>query len=64
MTPEIDGAFNLTTTYRTDSDIKRHYGDIESSIRLSRFDETTGELLMDDKTFFKHLINTKFTFGK
>ena len=32
MTEDLDGAFNLTSTYRRDSDVTRHFGDIENSI--------------------------------
>ena len=32
ISSELDGAFNLTNTYRRDSDIVRHYGEIENSI--------------------------------
>ena len=52
MSEEIDSCFNLTTSYRRDSDIVRYYGDIESEIRLARFDEF-GILKMEDQEYFK-----------
>ena len=32
MTEDIDGAFNLTNTYRRDSDVTRRFGDIERMV--------------------------------
>jgi hypothetical protein len=32
-----DGAFNLTTSYRMDSDIPRPFGDYESELKYARF---------------------------
>lgn len=34
MTEEIDGMFNLTVSYRTDSDAIRRFGMIEESIQV------------------------------
>lgn len=34
---DLDSAFNLTVTYRRDSDVIRRFGDLESTIRNARF---------------------------
>lgn len=39
----------------------RHYSDIENAIWTSRFDWNTGKLLLDDKAFFKQLMEEKET---
>ena len=62
ITKEIDGCFNLTNTYRQDSDIIRHFGDAESAVR-ARFDDSTGELLKDDESYLSDLMNSKFPSG-
>ena len=63
MSEEIDSAFNLTNTYRRDSDITRRFGDIEAVIQSDRFDDRTGELLLSDEDYFAYLMKNKFRYG-
>ena len=58
---EIDEIFNLTSSYRLDSDITHRFGDFESIIRTERFDEKTGKLLKTDKEYFIELMAEKDT---
>ena len=53
MTEELDSAFNLTTTYRRDSDVTRHYGDIENSITNQ-----------ETEWIYKNIIQSKQPYGK
>ena len=45
MTEEIDGMFNLTCSYRTDSDAIRRFGMIEESIQVRFLDSACVENL-------------------
>ena len=58
---EIDSAFNLTISYRSDSDVIRHSADIESVLWSSRLSEETGELLFSDEKFFEEMMSKKNT---
>ena len=60
MDSKIDACFNLTSTYRRDSDVVRRFGNIEKSIVRARFDRKTGNLLVDDHTYFLELMSNKF----
>ena len=64
MDPKLDASFNVTITYRRDSDVIRRVGEIENSIRLCRFDDTTGELIQNDTAFFADLLAEKFDYGE
>ena len=57
MTPEWDGAFNLTTSYRRDSDIPRPFGDSNSILRLVRYKE--GVKSMTDENHLKMILSRK-----
>ena len=59
---EVDSAFNVTMTYRLDSDISRRFGDIESVITSARFDEK-GELVMSDEDYARQLMAKKYPAG-
>ncbi|CAG5111975.1 Oidioi.mRNA.OKI2018_I69.chr2.g6240.t1.cds [Oikopleura dioica] len=59
---EVDSAFNVTMTYRLDSDISRRFGDIESVITSARFDEK-GELVMSDEDYARQLMANKYPAG-
>ena len=56
--------FNLTNTYRRDSDIVRRVNDIESTITKQRFDWTTGDLLQDDDSYLDGILKSKQPYGK
>ena len=58
----IDSVFNATMSYRTDSDVTRHFGDAESIISQIRFD-SEGKLKMSDEQYAKELIEKKFEYG-
>ena len=58
--PLHDSAFNLTNTYKRDSDVTRYFGTIEGLITEARFNANSGVLLVDDKTYFQNLISEKF----
>ena len=60
----LDSMFNLTMSYKRDSDIIRYFGDIENSIRVSRFDIKTGGLLLEDDEFFESLMSNKTPYGE
>ena len=49
-------------TYRLDSDISRRFGDIETAITASRFNEI-GELVLNDEEYASQLINNKYKQG-
>jgi len=49
-------------SYRTDSDVTRHFGDAESIISQIRFD-SEGKLKMSDEQYAKELIENKFKYG-
>ena len=51
ISKEIDSAFNLTMTYRRDSDVTRRVNDIKHLITVARFVASSAELLKDDKTW-------------
>ncbi|CBY08412.1 unnamed protein product [Oikopleura dioica] len=57
MTEEIDGMFNLTVSYRTDSDAVRRFGMIEESIQFARFDGKNIEY--SDEEYFRRLMDKK-----
>jgi len=59
--PKIDETFNLTLTYRQDSDVTRHVADIEQLITNDRFDPKTGDLEKTDKQYFTDLLENKFS---
>jgi len=59
---EVDSAFNVTMTYRLDSDISRRFGDIETAITAARFNEI-GELVLNDEQYASHLMANKFKQG-
>ena len=42
MTGGWDSAFNLTTSYRMDSDIPRPFGDYESELKYARYKYKNG----------------------
>ena len=50
---EIDGCFNLTNTYRLDSDIVRPFETAENAILKARFHPKSGELLQDDASYYR-----------
>ena len=53
---KLASMFNLTISYIRDSDIIRYFGDIENSIRVSRFDNT-GKLDLEDSEYFEKFGN-------
>ena len=53
ITKQWDSAFNLTNTYRRDSDVTRYFGDIETSIVKS-----------DRETIYNDIIKSKQPYGK
>jgi hypothetical protein len=59
---EVDSAFNVTLTYRLDSDVSRRFGDIETAITASRFNEI-GELVLNDDQYASQLMAKKFKQG-
>lgn len=56
MDPKLDAAFNLTISYRRDSDIVRKYGMTENILRISRFNFFTGKFLKNDTDYLADLI--------
>ena len=49
-------------SYRTDSDITRHFGDAESVIAQLRFDGD-GNLVSSNEDYAKNLMKRKFPYG-
>jgi len=43
MGGDWDSAFNLTTSYRRDSDIPREFGDYQTELKHARFKKTLNE---------------------
>jgi hypothetical protein len=63
ISQEIDSAFNLTMTYRRDSDVTRRVSDIKHLITAARFEASSAELLKDDKTYMHDFMEQKFPYG-
>jgi hypothetical protein len=54
--------FNLTIAYKRDADIIRYFGDLENTIRVARYEDKSGVLLLEDDEYFKVLIAEKGIF--
>ena len=52
-----DSGFNMTTSYRRDSDIPRPYGTKNEAIRNARYKK--GKLIEDDKTHIENIMKYK-----
>ena len=63
LSPDLDSAFNLTVTYRRNSDIGRPFSDIEWIIQRMRFHHVDGHLLQSDENYQKNLIEYKHPYG-
>jgi len=60
---QLDSAFNLTNTYRRDSDIQRRFGDIENQIVNSNRTLTFQNVMLRKQPYNKELKGLpKFTF--
>ena len=58
FTQEFDSAFNITYSYKRDSDIIRGYGSIQKTMRMY-FDENTGEELLSIDEMNKKILKLK-----
>ena len=56
---QLSGCLNFNFFNLRSSDIIRYFGDIENSIRVARFDLSSGELLQNDEDYFSTLIKNK-----
>lgn len=61
--PKLDSAFNLTLTYRRDSDVIRPFSDIEYTIQRMRFHHINGYLVDTDDAYYQKLIEYKYPYG-
>jgi len=58
LSPDLDSAFNLTCTYRRDSEFVRKSGNIRRTL-LSRFQDETGKLKIGNDEYLEEIINAK-----
>lgn len=56
-----DSAFNLTISYKRDSDVQLQFNDIENMIKTVRMDPKTHMVLEDDQVYLDQLVASKNT---